>query len=545
MELKLNISKDSNDLSIKKVQKVTTSTFTEKEYEEMFSNLRQINLIQGNYKLNIWKVFDEVSDMPVKFSFENCGNTLLQKYLKWFVLLRLQSHRKPKSVYNNLQDIKKCILNSDGLKDIQKLEIYLSEIMVTSEELSGKLASNLNLFLTFTELPNNSELIKICDKFPNLKYGNRDLPKLEDILKLDEIINDYFKSHDVESTFRYFPIMLWWLITNIIPQRPYEFLLLKKDCLAISNIDGNDKYFINVSRRKFDNREESLEIDKITFNIIKNSINEIKTRFNNESPYLLTTEFYYHNQTRKHKRNKANQRLNNRDFTTLLDDFYEEVVKGLYNVDEIEKVRFGDTRHFAIINMCLQGFNMLSIADMAGHHDIYTQNGYFSHAKQFATSYVYLMAQKKVTHSFSKNNSNGLVGWKRFVYDKGKTMLPEELNSGEIVGHIDYGICVELKENFPENCIEDCRYCYKYYFNASISEFEAGIEWLINGSDLMKFKIENAIDFMQDLVGKSENNYNKAAQNLLQTTSRNLMNYMDLKTIVDIKIMESDKNHEF
>ncbi len=44
--------------------------------------------------------------------------------------------------------------------------------------------------------------------------------------------------------------------------------------------------------------------------------------------------------------------------------------------------------------MCLQGVNMLSVANMAGHKSIYTQNEYFSHAKQFATSYVYLMAQK-------------------------------------------------------------------------------------------------------------------------------------------------------
>ncbi|WP_249661897.1 hypothetical protein, partial [Lysinibacillus fusiformis] len=71
------------------------------------------------------------------------------------------------------------------------------------------------------------------------------------------------------------------------------------------------------------------------------------------------------------------------------------------------------------------------------------------------------------------------------------------------------------------------------------------LDWLIAGSSFMKDKIKNAIDFMKDIVTNSINNNNRATQNSLQTTSRNLVNYMDLKAIVDMKIMESDKNHEF
>ncbi|KAB0441027.1 tyrosine-type recombinase/integrase [Lysinibacillus fusiformis] len=545
MELKLNLSSVSDNLVMKKLKKVNALTFNENEYKEMFNNLVQINLIKGKYKLSTWEIFDELQDMFVEFSFDMGGNNSLQNYLKWYVLLRLQANKQTMTIYNEKQNIKKCILDNDGLKNSLKLEIFLHEEYMKSKNNGGNIASDLKQFLKFIKIKNKDELISICEKFPQKKYLNRSLPKLQDVLKFDEIINDYFRYYGIESTFRYLPIMLWWLITNIIPQRPTEFLLLKKDCLFHDQIDDKNKYFITIYRIKNDNNEESIEIDKTSYNIINNLINEITTHFNNDSPYLFTVDFYYYNRPQKHKRSKSNHRLNRRDFYSILDDFYHEVVSGLYQVNEIEKVKFGDTRHFAIINMCLQGFNMLSVANMAGHQSIYTQNEYFSHAKHFATSYVYIMAQKKLGYSFTKNFSGGLVGWKRYMYDIGKTISYEELDFEEIVGQIDYGICTELKKEFPMNCIGDCRFCNKYYFKPTISEFEEGVEWLINGSNQMKFKIENAIDFMKDIVTNSINNNNRAAQNLLQTTSRNLVSYMDLKAIVDAKILESDKNNEF
>ncbi|SCY51937.1 MULTISPECIES: site-specific integrase [unclassified Lysinibacillus] len=545
MELKTKIFSPSDNLVMQKIKTVDIYTFKETDYKTMFDGFKKVGLISGEYNADFWNVFDELQDMPIEISFNIKNNKLLEKYLKHFTLLRLQNSKKPRTVYNEVYNLKKCIINSDGLKSQTKLELFLSEEYSKSKHHGGNLASDLKLFLSFIQPKDIEELKKVCGKFPIVNFLNRELPNLHDILKFDEILNDYFKTHDSDTTFRYLPIMLWWLITNIIPQRPSEFLKLQKDCLEIAQIDGEDKYFIKVHRIKSENTIDSLEIDKLTFNLIKSNMQKITTRLKNDTHYLFTIDFYYLGKTRKYSRKKSNERLNRRDFYALLNDFYKEVVEGLYKVNRIEKIRFGDTRHFAIINMCLQGFNMLSVANMAGHKSIYTQNEYFSHAKQFATSYVYLMAQKNLEFTFSKNFSNGLVGWKEFVYDKGKSISIKDLNSEDVVGPIEYGVCVELKKAFPKHCITDCRFCPKFYFKPIISEYDEGLDWLINGSSFMKDKIENAIDFMKDIVTNSINNNNRAAQNSLQTTSRNLVNYMDLKAIVDMKIMESDKNHEF
>lgn len=45
-----------------------------------------------------------------------------------------------------------------------------------------------------------------------------------------------------------------------------------------------------------------------------------------------------------------------------MNNFYKEIVEQMYLQHSLDKISPGDTRHFAIINMFLQGFNVLSIA---------------------------------------------------------------------------------------------------------------------------------------------------------------------------------------
>jgi integrase len=95
-----------------------------------------------------------------------------------------------------------------------------------------------------------------------------------------------------------------------------------------------------------------------------------------ESEYLFPQEYF----KITHKNSVTDyQRYSNRQFTYLLISFYEEVVKKGYKISEIERIKPGDTRHFAIINMFLMGFNMLTIARMAGHTRIEEPAHYYTH----------------------------------------------------------------------------------------------------------------------------------------------------------------------
>ena len=546
MELKLKINSIDEQFSVNKVKKVNTGTFNESEYLKMFNQLIDLKIVKGDFNATHWKVFDKIQDMYVEYSFDIEVYLELNKCVKFYSILSLLSNKKTMTVYNAIQYIKHAILNSDGLTNTEKLESYLQNEFLKSEYQVGRISRHLLSFLSFIELENTEEIKSICHKYPNIKQENRDLPNFQSVLKFDDIINDYFRKGNNEVIFEYLPIMMWWLLTNVLPLRPSEFLMLEKNCLLVTTRYNKPVYSIKITRIKENEKDEYIEIDEQTYNILYNAIFEIDRTLTNNTPYLFTTDLYYYNQKRKIERKKSNKRMNRRDFYAILNRFYENVVIGIYKENELEKIRFGDTRHFAIINMCLQGFNMLSIARMAGHKDIYTQDNYFSHASHFAQSYVYSLAQKKLEHSVRNNLSNGIIGWKRYVYDKGKAILIENFEQDKIVGRIKHGYCTEGKDVFPSNCIEDCRLCERFLFNPAVSEYDEAVNWLSDCSKILETKISETIELMHDLAsrgnGNTYNNY--SSNNLLITSSRKLTSLMDMKATLDAKIMEEKINEQ-
>ena len=87
----------------------------------------------------------------------------------------------------------------------------------------------------------------------------------------------------------------------------------------------------------------------------------------------------------------------------------------MYSQHSLDKISPGDTRHFAIINMFLQGFNVLSIARLAGQTTIQHASNYYSHAKLFAQSYVYRLTQTIVEKQAQNKMSGGFLGTKRKI----------------------------------------------------------------------------------------------------------------------------------
>src|SRR5699024_8171574 len=227
---------------------------------------------------------------------------------------------------------------------------------------------------------------------------------------------------------------------------------------------------------------------------IKNAIQQLNS-IDSQSEYLFPVELLF--RYRKVKIPKKNERINRRDFDLLKKDFYEEIVEGTYGKYDLERIKSADTRHFAIINMALQGFNMLSIARMAGHDEIRSQYSYYSHAEHFAQSYIYKLAQKKIENKISDNMTNGIIGWKRYIYDKGKST--DIANDKDMVCRIQYGYCTEQKEKFPETCIEYCKFCSKFLFKPSINESDKALQWLSDSSADLERKINESIELMKEI----------------------------------------------
>src|SRR5699024_8552859 len=139
------------------------------------------------------------------------------------------------------------------------------------------------------------------------------------------------------------------------------------------------------------------------------------------------------------------------------------------------------------------------------------------------------------------------IGWKRYVYDKGKTINIKKLNFNEIVGRVKFGYCMEKQSAFPSTCIESCKFCPNFTFNPAVNEQNEAIDWLADSSKLLDKKIRESIELMRDLSINLTKTFIHGNDDLLKSTSRSLLTYMDMKTKIDSKLMEVeafDKEHK-
>src|SRR5699024_6480048 len=79
-----------------------------------------------------------------------------------------------------------------------------------------------------------SELLIILNK---IKYttSTREIPNLSDLMNFKDCIEIFYKemidSKNEKMLIKYYPIIIWWKLTSVIPIRPNEFCLLKRDCI--------------------------------------------------------------------------------------------------------------------------------------------------------------------------------------------------------------------------------------------------------------------------------------------------------------------------
>lgn len=508
------------------------------KYQDMFLGLVSQGKIIGNFISPNWQIYNKLNDYPMEFNFDIEIYKELNEALKAFTILNLSNDIATQSIYNDLARLKKLILKTNGFENLRNLELYLEELENKYINEAYILSISIKKFINFYPINNHTKILEICNKTGfSRKKNQRELPNFDDVMKFDYIVNDYFQNHPEEETVKYIPIIVWWLVTNILPLRPSEFLMIRKDCL-IEDSSALNPYKIVVPRLKVEMYYDIVDIDESAFKFMKKAISLVNN-LDPDSEDLFPTSLIFKFSKIKNS-TKKNTRINIRDFGTLKESFYKEIVEEKYRIYNLEKIKSGDTRHFAIINMALQGFNMLSIARMAGHDDLNTQSNYYSHAEHFAQSYVYKLAQFKIENKINLKMDSGITGWKRYVYEKGKIYSDFE-NREDIMGKIDYGLCSELKSEFPNNCIENCKYCDKFIFAPAINERDAAIQWLTDSSTELENKIRESLELMKDLSDSLASRFKPSNYDLLKITSKKLRTYMDQKVNVEVSLMEANK----
>ncbi|HDR4425399.1 TPA: integrase [Bacillus cereus] len=463
--------------------------------------------------------------------------------LKCYTIYLIEQHFSVNHIQNGIHCIKESIQISKAfnLNYLTDLEEYISKHNYRKRDDLARCTIN---FFSFIEITNSNKFIDICSPFINNIQKNRDLPNYRHILYFDEKIEQFLNEGTKFELKKYFPIVLWWKITTVIPIRPTEFLKLKRSCVNPTKNSVN-KYEITLPRSKEKGTllrdldiTDTLQINKEIYDLVQTFKSFLSKEDN--SQYLFTYKYYeMYKEHLGSERTRHTEFLPLRQFDSLIDQFYREILKKKYNYDQIEQISPGDTRHLAFCNMMLQGFNMLTIAIIGGHKRLETQKGYWSHLTYFTESWVYNLTEKhrRLMHvntslpdsSFSQYTRDTINKYKLYkdTYDT-KNFLP-----------VDFGYCTDIE--YPFNCTGDCRHCSHYLFSPETDKIDEGLTWLNDYSKLLKRKINEQVSMLTFLsknmnYNLEELNYSLIDQENLSSSANELNRLLNQKAIVGAKL---------
>lgn len=432
----------------------------------------------NNKELNIRKYFN----------FQDILDTEIKIKAKCWILNYLLTVA-PSSATVYLNNLKNFLLLTNYLSclDIDEIEASLNEFKLSVRY--NVLISGIN-FLDYIygsqvtkskiELFSN-QLRSIVSKF--FFSNTRDLPPYKDIIRFSFILTSFSNVWDEKLELKFFPVLLWWKLTSVIPMRPSEFCSIKRNCLSIQ---GND-FFITLPRQKQKATSKTFEVPN-TLPISKELYNLIKRYIHISDSYGETTTLIsaaVYRSTLNYPTQSKRRILNQNHFflymfNNLLHAFYSEVLKDIYGLEPIDKSKWlkeknsviklrsndglseftaekqiikiqpNDTRHFAICSMMIQGFNPLTIARMAGHQHIESQYHYQKHIEFFIDSKAYeATLLNRLTNSSRDTNYNSTLVIKDLI---NRSLAPEEMF--EYKEEVEIGYCTdELRRCESRICI--------------------------------------------------------------------------------------------
>lgn len=268
-------------------RKVTYGSISEFELREKFFALQKTGyIINESFSDDEWIVRNELKDAASHLHI----NKNMYK-LKAFTLVYAEN-TDAKTLGKAIAFILKILKVSDNLKNqyIDTRKIGQSTAYFTHV---------FELYLDFAEedvAENRIILERIVESEVN-NNNSRKLPNYQSILLLDFLI-ERFISEDLDKNLKYYPIVLWWKLTMIIPMRPTEFFTLRKSDF---HKDENG-CFINIHRSKKSdpNNKDPHEIELIDFFKIDEKLYDLFIDYINKTEFFEAGEGYLFNAINVH-----------------------------------------------------------------------------------------------------------------------------------------------------------------------------------------------------------------------------------------------------
>ncbi|WP_121611615.1 site-specific integrase [Mesobacillus foraminis] len=476
-------------------------------YEELFyeSDL----LADGIFKKNKWLLNNSYNDTYTHLDFSeilelSCKYKLpfeLLTLTKCWVVTHMEQNLSTSQIQMYLRNWCRFLKWSRGInpkyKDdfISDVEFFFLEKEARSQ--TSFCGSILN-FIDFFPSSVHPSYITTIQKLKK-KSGEsnvRVLPAFSDVATFDNILNDYFSNCNPLSLdyIRYFPLFLWWNFTPIIPSRPVEICRIKRDAL----IPDGKNYYLKLPREKQKGNSKRIQVVdtiKIPFELGR-KIEEYIEITDTYGPTETLFSFRAHSVHPLHlsfKKKINPNRFSSINLIVLLESFYYHIVQNQYGVfvsdfgyhykkaglpqnfefkGTVERrIRPGDTRHFAIMNLLRQDYHIFEIARLAGHTSLRAQNPYQQHEEVY-----YDFELLKIANFFRGNikeeNKEKNKALEQRVRDNvfRNEKIEIEPNKHKYQDKLDVGYCIDELKRCPTQFSTTHIHCP--YWKISLEEFK-------------------------------------------------------------------------
>ena len=445
------------------------------------------------------------------------------------------------TVRDCLNNLKRVIEMTNGFHRDFTNTLY--EKLYTSNKTEVHTARTIDIIFNFldyaqidTGIAYFNELSDLYRKL-NKEHGIRKIPSSKDVMLFAYKLNEWFleaKKKEDSEFLTFYPLVMWFNLTTIIPMRPSEFCAIKRNALT----KVGEKHYIKLPRKK---QRKSTNVQIVDEFLISSEL------YNLIVDYIRLTEGYGHSDTlisyRAIKTGKRKKQTNHSVFTTstfyyLLNRFYIDIIQGRYGLtvkeeneesestsyDIERKLRPNDTRHIAFISLMLQGYDQVEIARLGGHTSLTAQHSYFSHMEFWVDSEVQRLSEN--FESVIKNLHNDIHHPEAIsLFDRliDKSWIEEDCGNNHYE-KLSLGICSDEAMACPtfDDLYSGCYFCR--HWRISLHELEENKELILKELSETYYGLKDSIAYLSQVYKENDLNeigeINQNIKNDIKQTSK-------------------------
>jgi len=436
---------------------------TVEESKFILKKLFDENILQsGRFEDDIW-IFSKSNEYLLRMNFSDISKEYKDLVKCWCAVSLERMYPENMDKYLSIFRVAASVTEQFHISKIETLREYISKLSETSKK--AYIYAIIN-FLNYTRIENSEDYIVSLNSISVDKIdGIRKLPNFYDVMTFHDIINHFMNHWTEKEKHMFFPIVIWWKLTTIIPMRIREFCNMSRSCLlqherGISIIVPRVK---NSFLERHNDKNQKLEISDSIAKLIVSYI-EISSPYGH-SDTLISFRMYKDAFKKGNFDLQANpNKFKVANFKNLLEQFYQMIVHEKYGLRDIEQIKPNDTRHFAFCSLMLQGIDPLTIARLGGHTKLESQLHYQRHLDYFVQSKIYQLTRLNML-TIKDNN---------YIYNSPLLLEKYEVKSllsidnyKDVMETDEGGFCTDALEMKCEST-RSCLMCSKYWISREL-----------------------------------------------------------------------------